>query len=57
MRANLDNSVMPPRVTPLANQDSALVSAFAKADCLVVVPANTPAQNSGQRVTVMALDF
>ena len=57
MRASLDDSVMPPRVTPLTNQDSALVSAFAKADCLVVVPANTPAQNSGEHVTVMALDF
>ena len=57
MRATLDASVSPPRVTPLPSQDSALVSALAAANCLIVVPADTPAQAEGSRVTVMLLDF
>ncbi len=57
MRASLDHASSPPRVTPLANQDSAMVSALAAADCLIIVPANAPAQNEGARVTVMLLDF
>lgn len=57
MRATLDTSVSPPRVTPLASQDSSLVSILAAANALIVVPANAAAQSAGTRVTVMPLDF
>lgn len=57
MRGRLDTSTSPPRVTPLPNQDSALVAALADADCLVVIPANTPAQPAGAEVQVLQLDF
>ena len=57
MRAKLDTSSSPPRVTPIANQDSALVSALAAADCLVLIKANAPAMAAGTSVDVMMLDF
>jgi molybdopterin molybdotransferase len=57
MRAVLDTSTHPPRVTPLSNQDSSLVSALVEANALIIVAANTPAQKSGAHVTVMPLDF
>lgn len=57
MRGRLDTSTSPPRVTPLPNQDSALVAALADADCLIVIPANTPALSQGASVGVLALDF
>lgn len=57
MRAKLDTSVSPPRVTPIISQDSALVSALAAADCLVIVPANAPALALGASADVMMLDF
>ena len=57
MRAVLDTSETPPRVTPLPDQDSALVAALAKANALLVIPANAPAQDAGARVSVLALDF
>lgn len=57
MRAVLDTSETPPRVTPLPDQDSALVAALAKANALLVIPANAAAQEAGARVSVLALDF
>ena len=57
MRGRLDASTTPPRVTPLPNQDSALVGALAEADCLIVIAANTPALPEGASVSVLALDF
>ena len=57
MRGRLDTSVNPPRVTPLPNQDSALVAALSDADCLIVNPADTPALAEGAGVQVLLLDF
>lgn len=57
MRAMLDSSVMPPRVTPLPDQDSALVAALARADCVAIIPANAPALPAGAAVSVLPLDF
>ena len=57
MRAVLETDVTPMRVTPLASQDSSMVSALAAANCLIINPANTPALPAGQMVTVMPLDF
>ena len=57
MRATLDMSSTPPRVTALPNQDSALTTALAQADCLIVNPANGPALAAGAGVQVMLLDF
>ena len=57
MRASLDTSSVPPRVTPLPSQDSSLVSALAAAGCLIIVPANAPAHAEGARVSVLPLDF
>ncbi len=57
MRGRLDTSASPPRVTPLPNQDSALVAALSNADCLIVIPANTPALDAGSGVQVLLLDF
>jgi molybdopterin molybdotransferase len=57
MRAVLDTSTHPARVTPLSNQDSALVSALVEANALIIIPADAPAQKAGTRVTVMPLDF
>lgn len=57
MRAVLETDVTPMRVTPLASQDSSMVSALSAANCLIINPANTPALPAGQMVTVMPLDF
>ena len=57
MRATLDTSTIPPRATPLPNQDSSLVSGLTQADCLLVVPANAPAQAPGSTVAILPLDF
>jgi molybdopterin molybdotransferase len=58
MRATLEAAgSSQPRVTPFENQDSALVSTLAAANCLIINPANAPAQAAGQPVTVMRLDF
>lgn len=57
MRARLDTSRFPPRVTPLANQDSSLTSVLAEADCLALIPAGSPAMPAGARISVLPLDF
>ncbi len=57
MRAMLDTSAHTARVTPLAVQDSAFVSALVKANCLAVIPANAPALPAGSDVRIMPLDF
>lgn len=57
MRATIDWTVSPPRVTPLSSQDSSLVTILASANGLIIVPANSEALTAGTRVTVMPLDF
>ncbi|HET6387860.1 gephyrin-like molybdotransferase Glp [Hyphomicrobium sp.] len=57
MRGLLDTSAAPPRVTPFKNQDSGLIKSLQRADCLVVIPANAPAQDAGTPVQVLKLDI
>ncbi|MBA2127682.1 molybdopterin molybdenumtransferase MoeA [Hyphomicrobium methylovorum] len=57
MRAKLDRTVSPPRATPFGNQDSGLVSSLQRADCLVVVPVNSPGMAAGSPITVLNLDI
>jgi molybdopterin molybdotransferase len=44
------------QVTAFDDQDSSLVSVFARADALIRLPANTLPQNAGARVEVLPLD-
>jgi molybdopterin molybdotransferase len=53
MRAKLS----PAGVEPIADQDSSLMNAFAKADCLLVRCARAPALKKGEFATVIPLDF
>ncbi|WP_045836492.1 gephyrin-like molybdotransferase Glp [Hyphomicrobium sp. 99] len=57
MRGLLDMDASPPRVTPFKNQDSGLIKSLQRADCLVVVPENAPAQAAGTPVKVLKLDI
>ena len=57
MRAVLNRGIDPLHVTPSSNQDSSLVSILAAANCLMLIPANSPALPVGATVTVMPLDF
>jgi len=57
MRGLLDLSEAPPRVVALKNQDSGLIKSLQRADCLVVVPADAPAQPVGSAVKVLKLDI
>jgi molybdopterin molybdotransferase len=43
------------RVRPLPSQDSALMAAFARADCLIVLAPNAPALAAGERVSILPL--
>jgi molybdopterin molybdotransferase len=43
-------------VRPLPSQDSSLVAALAKSDCLIVRPPHAPALGQGERVKVILLD-
>ena len=43
-------------VRPLPSQDSSLVAALARADCLIVREPDAPALPSGARVMIIALD-
>ena len=43
-------------VTPLPSQDSSLVAALARADCLIVRPADAPGLPQGASVRIMPLD-
>jgi molybdopterin molybdotransferase len=43
-------------VRPLPSQDSALMAALARADCLIVRPPHAPALPLGSRVTILPLD-
>jgi molybdopterin molybdotransferase len=43
-------------VTPLPSQDSSLVAALARADCLIVRPPNAPPLPEGASVRIMPLD-
>ncbi len=53
MRAKLSED----GVTPIGDQDSSLMNAFANADCLLVRPARGPALPAGSLVRVFPLDF
>jgi len=44
-------------VAPLPDQDSSLMSAFARANCLLVRPINAPPLPAGALVPIMSLDF
>ncbi|MGA7325217.1 MAG: gephyrin-like molybdotransferase Glp [Rhodomicrobium sp.] len=44
-------------VTPIADQDSSLIYAFANADCLIIRPVNAAPLPQGALVSVMPLDF
>ncbi|MDV6331719.1 gephyrin-like molybdotransferase Glp [Asticcacaulis sp. 201] len=44
------------QVTAFDDQDSSLVSVFARADVLIRLPANAPSQKAGARVDVLPLD-
>lgn len=57
MRAKLDLSTSPARAMPFKNQDSGLITALQHADCLIVFPANAPAQPAGTAVKVLKLDI
>ena len=57
MRAILDETVSPPRVTPFASQDSSLVSILARANCLIDLPISAPAMPEGAPVQILRLDF
>lgn len=57
MRGLLDLNSAPPRVTPLKNQDSGLIKSLQRANCLVVVPTDAPAQAAGTVVKVLRLDI
>jgi molybdopterin molybdotransferase len=53
MRAAASNGV----VAPDPDQDSSLISVFARSNCLLVRPANSPALPAGKPVPVVFLDF
>ncbi len=57
MRGLLDLNSASPRVTPFKNQDSGLIKSLQRANCLVVVPADAPAQAAGTTVRVLRLDI
>ncbi len=57
MRATLDSANTPPVATPLPDQDSALLSPLARAQCLIVRPANAPEVPRGASVQILRLDF
>ncbi len=44
-------------VAPLPSQDSALMAAFAQADCLIVRAPHAPQARAGEPVPIMRLDF
>jgi molybdopterin molybdotransferase len=53
MRARLSED----GVSPIGDQDSSLMNAFANADCLLVRPARDPALQADSLVRVIPLDF
>lgn len=57
MRALLDDGAMPPRVAPLPSQDSALLTTLARANALIIQPADGPAVPAGAPVEILRLDF
>lgn len=57
MRGRLDTSEVPPRVVAFKSQDSGLIKSLQRADCLVVIPADAPAQPVGATVKVLKLDI
>ncbi len=55
MRTDPDTGV--PKVMALPSQDSALMAALARADCLIVRQPNAPAARPGEKVEILPLDF
>lgn len=56
IRARIVTPGVPPVVAALPSQDSSLVATLARADCLIVQPANGPALEVGAEVQVLALE-
>jgi molybdopterin molybdotransferase len=57
LRAKISSSLQGQlQVMAFDDQDSSLVSVFARADALIRLPANAPPQNAGSRVDVLPLD-
>ncbi len=44
-------------VSPQPSQDSSLMAAFARADCLIVRPPDAPALKRGEAISILPLDF
>jgi molybdopterin molybdotransferase len=57
MRARLDMSASPAKAAVFKNQDSGLITALQHADCLIVVPADSPPLATGSPVKVLKLDI
>lgn len=56
MRAKLQHQgLAPPRVSPLASQDSAALSLFVSAGCLIVRPIAAPPASTGDSVEILRL--
>lgn len=55
MRAVIRQGGLHPLVAPLPSQDSSLMKALAEADCLIVVPAGSPALKAGADVTILPI--
>ncbi len=55
VRAHLDDSVQPPRATPLAVQDSSMLSTLAKAQCLLLREVSAPAAKAGEPCRILRL--
>jgi molybdopterin molybdotransferase len=56
MRGEVDVSSVPARVTAFKKQDSGLIKFLQRANCLIVIPPDTPALDAGATVKVLKLD-
>ena len=56
IRARVVTPGSPPAVEPLPSQDSSLLATLARADCLIVQPANAPNQATGEAVQLLPLE-
>ncbi len=52
-----DASTLPPKVAALEEQDSAMLTPLARADCLIVREANAPKADVNEHVVMLKLDF
>ncbi len=56
IRARIVTPGSPPTIRALPSQDSSLIATLARADCLIVQPANGPAQATGEAVRLLQLE-